>query len=242
MKTLEQLKEELAAIQIEIKAIQEKNNERSIQMDIVNTLERIVNEAKYRLLNNHSNSKYPHLYESVKDLVPLEQIENTIKAINTELDNYSSSNNSLNVREYELNATIREIANFSLKSDELLEIRNKVATFSGYYHRQYYNLSNYKKETLFNQPILKGASFVVKIEGTRKADTLIEAGFYESKLYVNLLRMSTKMRTTYILTEESEDVQVEMAIYDSKAETFQKLGTLPSVKKEGFIDLFSKEV
>jgi len=102
-------------------------------------------------------------------------------------------------------------------------------------------LSNYKKHTLFNQQILESAIFIVKIEGTRKADTLIEAGFFESKLYVNILKMASKMRTTYVVAEDSDDVQVEIASYDSKAETFQKLGTLPSVKKESFIELIQKE-
>lgn len=239
MKTLEQLKEELAAIQIEIKANELKASEMAYKREILASLERLIWEANYRLSGN--NSKYPHLYESVKSLIPVEQINNEIKNINGELDSFSRDG-SVGRKENELKFLIQEIESLSLTKDELLEVRNKVAKLINYTSRHYCNLSNYKKNTLFNQNILSSAVFIVKIEGTRKADTLIEAGFFESKLYVNILKMSTKMRTTYILSEQSEDVQVEMAIYDNKAETFQKLGTLPSVKKEGFIDLFSKEV
>ena len=241
MKTLEQLKEDLVRIAEEKKDLELKEIEVNHKRKIISGLADVVNTARYRFKYYEGDSDFSELYETAKALIPEDRISELAKKLSEEIDNLHLPQD-LGDREYTLKINIQLLEKYGFKSDELLLIKESLKNLEGYNYTGYYRLSNYKKTTLFNSNLLENSVFVVKREeGLRKAMVLVESGFYDKKLYVNILRMSTKMRSTYIITDDSDEVLVEIASYDSKTETYQKLGTLPSVKKEGFIDLLKSE-
>ncbi len=241
MKTLEQFKEDLQNVQAEVSALEELANSMVVKNRALREANNILS-----ILDNTRNYN-PKVYEDhLSKMIPVDAFREEVIALEKEVNQYDSSKTySLRNTEHELKNKVSLIERLGLKSDDFIELGRKLPGDVGVDRwKMYYNLSNYKKSTLFNQNVLTESLITVRIEegSSRKADVLLESGFYECKFYVNVLKMSSKMRTTYILTEDSEDIQVEIAIYDNKTETFQKLGTLPSIKREDLIDSIKKGV
>jgi ATP-dependent 26S proteasome regulatory subunit len=246
MKTLEQLKAELSEVQTKKNELVVKESEIGAYRDILYGLRSVKDSIRRHYTPSYS-SKVPHVYSDALAKFPMDVIEAQILHYESEVNNYQTHDSTIYREERILNDSIEKIERHQLKSEELLELDNQVLTVirnSNYNNKYYYNLSNYKKDTLFNQRVLYQNWICAKIEEgmVRKASMLTESGFFESKLYVNVLNFTSKMRTTYIITEDSDEIVTEMSVYDSKAEVFQKIGTLPSSKKETFLEDLKKVI